>query len=388
MVTAIWLHAWINRRSFRYALTESSWFLGGFIFGLLLIVGLIFLHGHQGLYLQSIEAVIGDAGAANSAHSGSGLLRRFISDHVKAFSTALPLLVFWGWISNWAGRHKKTLIFAVVLCGALILYRYTSWLFAIPGICYVVLLLIVLREYRRDRQLALMAFLSGLVLLLSPLGSNNGIANSIFGMWLALPLTLVWLWRNTGIRIGQFSMNGQGIRVFVMTIILALSIKSIRSAWTHTYLDSSNRFSMKHSIEHPLLQGTYTTAERAKVTAELLDAMSDYTAIDDEVLAYNAIPMLFYLTKNRPWLGFSWPDFERAEKIAELVRNRELEGKLPRIVRATGSTYDNSWPVSYRPVSTWLNQEKARQVFTDFEGRHGYVVVWKNSFFEILKPPG
>lgn len=391
LVAAIWLQAWSHRWTLRGALAGSAWFLGGFALGAVAIWSLIVLHGHehQLIYLQSIRAVFGLAADASSHHAGSGMLKRFISDHVQAFNMALPLVVFGGWIANWVSKQKKLLVTTVISAGSLllvfVLYRRDCWRWIVPGICYVVLLAVIFRELRKDRNMALLAFIAGVVLLVTPLGSNNGIVNAVFGMWLALPLTLVLLWRTSDITIGQFSMEARGVRVFAITYILALCFQSLATAWRHTYLDSENRLAMTHSIAHTLLTGTYTTAERAKVISELLEAMSHFAKPGDEVLAYNAIPTVHFLTQTHPWLGNPWPDFEGADKLAALIRQKEEAGaRMPCVVRATGSTYADSWPVDAQPLATWWHQDERRHVLVEFEQRHGYVVAWTNDFFEIL----
>jgi hypothetical protein len=86
LVSAVWLQAWANRWTLQDVLVVSFWFLGGFTLGVALIWGLIVLHGHEAIYFQSIQGIFGLAMDANSHHSGSGLLKRFISDHVQAFA--------------------------------------------------------------------------------------------------------------------------------------------------------------------------------------------------------------------------------------------------------------------------------------------------------------
>jgi hypothetical protein len=405
LVAAVWLQAWVCRWSLRDVLGSSSWFLGGFLLGVSLIWGLIVLNGHEAIYCQSITEMFGETGSANSPHSGRTLLKLLVRDHVRAFAQGLCVVVIGGWIANWVSKQRVLLASVVVFAGTLLLSYVTYvrglnyWQWCIPGTCYIVLLSIVLFEARRDRSPALLAFMGGMVLFLAPLGSNNGIANSVYGMWLALPLTLIWLWRSASRHFqvwfkvisdgfeskGKFSMGARGFRVFVIAIVLALLSKSLASAWRHTYLDSKDRLAMTHSIAHPLLVGTYTTAERAKVVTELLDAMSRFARPGDEVLAYNGIPLVYFLTETHPWLEVSWPDFEGAESIVALIGQKEQTGaELPCIVRATGSTYANSWPIAAQPLATWSRQDEPRRAFAEFEQRHGYVVAWSNEFFEIL----
>lgn len=402
LVSAIWLQAWICHWTLRNRLLWSAWFLGGFTFGMILVWSLIVLHGHQAIYVDSILAIFGEAVGANSPHAGSGLVKQLISDHIRAFCEALFILIIGSLIANWASKQKILLISIVVLVSVLLLayvfYR-GDWRWCISGICYIVLLSIIFLKSKNDEFLALLAFIAGMILFITPIGSTNGISNSIFGMWLALPLTLTWLWQSSHrtfslwfkISDNEFESNGgflilpQGFRIFVIIIALALLFQSFVSAWRHTYLDSKNRFTMTDSIAHPLLAGTYTTAERAKVITELLDAMVRFVKRGDELLAYNGIPTLYFLTETHPWLGISWPDFEGSKKLTNLIRQKEkISERLPCIVRATGSTYANSWPIDAQPMATFWHQDEARHVFKEFEKRHGYVVVWSNNFFEIL----
>jgi hypothetical protein len=392
LVSAIWLNAWSNRWTRRECLLWSAWFLGAFALGILFILFLIVLNGDWNVYFQNIRSLIGNVGDAKSVHPARLMLNNFFHDHVRAFDLALPLAVFGGWLAGWTARQKPFLVSAIVSAGTMyllfVMYHRDDWRWIIPGLCYVVLLITVFREWRKDPSRALSAFLAGLVLLLAPLGSVNGIINSVYGLWLALPLTLMLLWRGSDLTLGQFSMKAPGFRVFAWTIVLALLLQSLATAWRHTYRDSNNRLVMTHSINHPLLRGTFTTAARAKVVAELLEAMPRFTKPDDAVLAYNGIPLLFFLSGTHPWLGDPWPDFAGPNKMAVVIRRKEQAGAaLPCIVRATGSTEADSWPTPRQPPSTWLHQDETRRVFEDFEQRHGYVVAWTNDFFEILTPP-
>jgi hypothetical protein len=389
--SAVWLQAWACRWTWREAFAGSAWFAGGFGLGGALIWGLIALHGDGAIYTQSIQAISSLARDAGSHHPGSGLLKRFISDHVRAFAAALPLVVVGGWLAGWVSRQKVFLASAAVSAGALLLAcaLYHKWWCAwiVPGLCYVVLIAVVVRESRKDRRLALLGFIAGLVLLLAPLGSGVGIPFAVFGMWLALPLSLMVLWRSPEMTLGRFSIQARGLRVSALTLGLALLFQSLASAWCGTWRDSNHRLAMTHWIPHPLLIGTFTTAERAKVVAELLDAMPHFAKPGDEVLACNSLPLLHFLTGTRPWLGDPWPDVVDAKRIAALIRQKEETGAgLPCIVRATGSTWASSWPVAPQPLVTAWHQAETRRVLAEFEQRHGYVRAWANDFFEILTP--
>lgn len=396
LISAIWLQALACRWSLRSTLVWSTWFLAGFVFGAAMIWTLIVLHGHEALYVNGLSWVIAMAADSGSHHAGTGLLKLFFIDQVLTLVFALPVIVIGVLSASWLSRQHPLLVsIAIGLFACLLIYvlNYfgngysdsSKWL--MTGLCYVVLSIIVAREFRSNQSLALIGFIAGLTLVLVPLGSNNGIANAKFGMWLALPLVLMWLWRGVDFRFNKFSLEVDASRIFCLTIVLALLYQALSASWKFTYHDSEHRLAMTHSISHPLLVGAFTTAPRAKVVSDLLDAMQHFVKPGDELLAYNEIALVHFLTETRPWLGTPWPMLSSPEKIAFLLQEKEKSGgQLPIIVRATGDTASDNWPVDAEELDDSNRKVEIRRVFAKFELRHGYVRVWSNEFFEVLQP--
>jgi hypothetical protein len=407
LLSAVWLYGWSCRWSFRKVIVKSAWFLCGFLAGIGLVLGMIYLHGHELIYYQDIQKIIRMSLVADSGYSSSGLFKRLIWDHFLAFIKAVSIVLFGVWAAKKISKQKMILVAIGILAGASLLfyviYVRDQWQWCITGLCYLVLLSIVFLKSRKRPALALLAFFAGLVLFLTPLGSGDGISIALYGMWLALPLTLMWLWQGLDISlslklhiqhlkvpllssVSEFRLEQRTIRIFGLIILLALMFQSLFSAWQFTFRDSHNRFTMNHSIRHPLLHGVYTTAERARVVRELLDAMSRYTKPGDDVLAYHSIATVHFLTQTHPWLGDAWPDLLTAEMITTQIRQMEQAGaKLPCIVRAKASTFDDSWPGGSEPLKYW-HAHKNSHLFTEFARKHGYGLTWSNDFFEILTP--
>ena len=405
LVTAVWLYGWTSRWPLRKIIIWTIYFVGGFILGAAFIWALILMHGHEKIYLQGIKSIFSEAKSDSTPHAGGSLLKLLVLDHVTAFSQAFVILIAGAYFSNFLAKKKRLVKYLSIIIPVLLLAYITNrghWRTIIVGIFYIILLAIILSKYRESKNLTLLAFFSTLLLFITPLGSTNGMSNAIFGMWLALPLSLVFLFYCAGTLLpfwfktdknsleitSKFLIEANGYRILSITIVLTLLLQSSYAAWRHTYLDSNNRFEMSISIVHPLLVGTFTTAERAKVVTELLEAMTHFIKPGDEVLSYNGIPALFFLTKTHPWLGITWPDFHDGEIIANIIRQKEQKGaRLPCIVRATSSIYEKSWPKDPRPLATWWRQDESRRLFEAFEKKHGYVVAWANGFFEILIRP-
>ena len=197
LVSTIWLQAWNKREPWKDAFAKSMWFLGGCMLGVATIWGLIILCGHKSVYYQAIQGLFGAAADLGSGHSVLVLLTRCIRDHFRAFAEALFILIILGRLSISTNKCKKWIVSVVIVACALSLFYFfylkNQWQWSVTGILYVLLLMIVFMESKRASSKALLAFISGLVLFLTPLGSGDGLNLSPYGMWLALPLSLAWL---------------------------------------------------------------------------------------------------------------------------------------------------------------------------------------------------
>src|SRR4029077_10966989 len=94
---------------------------------------------------------------------------------------------------------------------------------------------------------------------------------------------------------------GQGAKLALMAAI-GLGGEGLQRAATYTYRDDVRR-NLLTPVGRPQLRGQYTTAARAKVVGEVLDALSTRVAPGDYLLAYEGTPLLQYLTKTRPYLN-------------------------------------------------------------------------------------
>jgi len=223
LIAAIWFYGLVCRWSSRYIFVCTFLFVAGVTLGVALIWALIEVHGHGEMYIRGIRAIINEAYAANSPHPGGGLLKQLIHSHAIAFSEALfsiiSFLIFSYLIKFYNDKYRRfftgfTLIFGSIILFYISYYRGQS-VAIYPGIFYLVLVGIIYSQLEQSQNLSLLAFISIVILFVTPLGSNNGISNSIFGMWLALPLSLSWLWCSTRENT-HFSLKCQTKRLCVM----------------------------------------------------------------------------------------------------------------------------------------------------------------------------
>lgn len=390
LVLAVILHAALHSWSWTKGLRWCLLFVLGYGLGLALVVALILTHGHGTLWVESLQGIFGKATDSASTHSGGMLIKLFFRDHL--FAAVLAALVLGAGLfvlRHIVVRPARVRILSVVLAApalAIVLSLKQSWVWAVPGLLYFGLLWIAFKEWRARPQLVVFIFIALSVLMLVPLGSNNGIRNATHGMWLALPLLLIWLWQGGVHTALPFLASTHASRLAAATLGLSLISYSLVSSWFYTYRDSTHRLALTQSVAHPLLWGTHTTFERARVLSELLDVLPQWVKPGDALLAYPDIPTVHYLTQTSAWLNNPWPMLYRDPASDQrLQEKRKVGAHLPIVVRSLGATTNSTWPLN-SPRSESPDREAAWQVFDRFVHEAGYDSVWKNDFFEILVP--
>lgn len=381
------LHRWRASKNIHW----FSIFLIGYAAGVVAVLLLMRAHGHEDYYIEGVKYIFEMAFDTRSHHAGSLLINIFIRD--KFYALILSTIVFFFGIvilrlliaRPFHSQIAGILAAAVILAFA---FHFTeSWKWALTGIIYFGLIWIAWQQ-RRDRPaLVTLAFICLTILVIAPLGSNNGIRNAIYGYWLALPLCLAWLWQRSKCALPAlpYLTDSGGGRLAALTLGLSITGYGLFTAWTYAYRDSPNRFDLTHKIDHPLLAGTHTTEARAKVVGELLTELNRYVRAGDSLLAFPSLGALHYLTATKPMLNNPWPNLDSAPRLeAKLAKARTL-GRLPVIVRSRGNTRSFGWPLDSAMKDSPF-EESSMRILNEFVEHGSYRLKWRNSFFEILVP--
>ena len=370
--------------SLKKGLRDSTFFVAGWFLGLLFMLLLLWRSGYLPPFLNSLFG-LGD-NSLNPSYSLPALLSLFLKDHVRVFGVAV-------------------LFFLVVLSGSLILavlprcfrlfgycvsamlsltwgwffYEHAHYILILIGIVYVYLLIKIWYLVSLNRPATVLFFIvSALAVMLTvSLGSNNGIINGSYAMWLALPVFLHDLTRlnNLGFvfdwRVLSEGKETNSARCFKRLLFIVLLLVGFISLYRYTYRDSPDRFAMRYSIDHPKLRWTFTTSERASLVKGVLDELEKYVRPGDYMLAYPKIPTFHYLTDTRPYLISSGPAWYTPETLQYHLKRASEEWPSPPVVLRTkgSSPYDEVW-----------------MIIEEFLVSHHYTKTWENNDFEILLP--
>jgi len=384
------------------------------------------LLGHLPDFLDSISMLRNQAAQPNYHHSSNMLLNLFIHDHIHALRYALlviAVIVVVTWV-----RKQKCLnklyeskfylpamclgCIVIVIILAMYLEHELRYRWALPGFCYAVLMLGLISESRRgSRSHALLYFIALILLVIVPLGSNNGIGNAIYGSWLALPLALLVLRRTSIYRSTIYTESASQTEVkllyqnkeseflannlktkpwhlgwlpvagFSKVIAGAILLFSGHLAYVSTYRDSADRSALQYGIADSKLKGILTTKARSQVVEELLVELNKIVKPGDKLLAITDIPMLNYLTHTRPFLSSPWTRLIPQEQLISELRNiRKNIPSLPIVVRSKGSVDETEWP-SAKISSKYMGGGEL--LIRAFMEDYNYEKKWENQWFEI-----
>lgn len=410
LILCIFAHRYWNSITVKESIKSALFLISGLIIAVLIISGILVTVGQFELFINSLLDFFINYGLnPSSSHSGTGLLSRFIKDHLLVIlltSISIIGFVLISKIYSGLASHSRFAsiifllgIFVSGLTISIVIPIGSYIIMVIYGFFCLILLMNIIWHCPDKEQLPLLSLTVLLLLIISPLGSNNGIFNAIYGMWLAIPIGLIFVLEFPGLNLGRGLNNRTVIvqRFFldlskietktIMCLILIFFVSfSLISAYRYTYRDSADRFEMHYSVDHPYLRYVFTTEERAHVVQGLVDELPHYVKKGDYVLAYESIPMVYYLTGSRPYLDNSWPDLYNPDQFSEkLNQSLEERGVLPVVVRAKFSTRDSFWPSNTKPIGDESDLIR-RTAMERFIEAHDYRLVWNNEFFEILTP--
>lgn len=381
----------------RGKIKNSILFIIGYVFSIALAyISMIFLN-HDKLFLDSIMQIFHSASGSGS-HGTTNLMDIYIEQFkgilLVCLSISMLFIIQIIILSIARTVGNRFSIISIILLVPIVLYFYETLYDRdafLTGVCGFIIFTLVLAFYieRKDPLKRTIIFAALLILLLIPLGSDIGIRNSGFGMYLAIPLVFYYkhiLLKNVFF---QYRKDDQpvGFSVFMpVAISIIITTFGLVDAYTYTYRDSPNRHEMVHSVDHPKLKGVFTTKERAQIVEELLTEIPKHSVGDGTLLAVEAVPMLHYLTGMKPYMYATWPMLNEPPQFAGYLKRAQSEQKdLPTVILTKERTTSFTWPDDSGKITN-PRYIKNREIVQAFLNDHSYQKKWDNEFFEIYTP--
>jgi len=373
------------------------------IFFSMLCFGLLYWHlgilKYYFLYITEIlvSSAGNDTNKIDSSYSLIKLIGSYIIDYIIIIIKLLILILGVYVLSIVKEKFgEKILNMLLIFISVLIVLRIVFLLkydiiftFADPFISEFVGIVILLSTIyfkfnkTKNENIDLLLISSLAVMVINPIGSNNGLFKAYYGMWLALPLSLLCI---SKIKINVNNVRISSMLSLVPKLFIFMIFLSILFQITYIYRDDTNRLNLNTEFSDPSLKGIYSTSSRVEVVDELIHQIKKYSDKNDEILIVNNMPVFYYLTETKPSFGNPWPDTlplaEMKEKQLELGDKKELP-KLFIYGKVNGA--DDRWSNVVDDDSSHI--EKLNYLKIQYIKNLNYTILWENKAFAIYGRP-
>lgn len=420
LVIVIFYYGYISRISFTRQMKQALLFISGIIIGSLLLFLLMKILGHYEIFINSLKVVAQMGASHENAHG----IKKLIKDYIIHYSTSilaallvLAVITAFTAIGNFikktspgkSGLVKAAGYFILVILLSYFIYKSSDpsekqWYFLLYFLAGTIFIsgFLIITDKNQGKEFRLLTMMGAALLLILPSGSYGDMLSvARESLWIALPVTFHYLYSIKSINnktilffptnslqytlmINEGQINNLRKYGLFLTLVIALCYN-----YYYPFFDLSNRMRMHYTVSNDHLKGIYTTKERAACVSELLDESRKYIQKGDYLLAYDCIPMFYYLTETKPYMYNPWPWLYDAKVFkAALDSSFRETGKIPVVIIQKVNTINSNWPENATKENyfTYTDNKERNEFLNDFLSTHHYKLAWENIAFKIMVP--
>ena len=370
----------------------------GVLIGFFVVFILQLALGHLSLMKEAIATLFQFSQASDSDHNLLRMIKIELFNYytiTKFMAVLLFLAVVFSFCFKKICNYKPLVVVLYV-----VLFFVFSFLIFNGGIRFVyafctLILTYVLLSKKENDAFRLLAFLSLLMMYVTPLGSSEGIYNTGYiCLWIALPFSIVFLATKLSFNSPfiSISINQKPFRLFVLVFVGAALMTKAYLIVYNAYFDYGPRWHKTHAINSDFAKGIYTTKEKADIINDLLVVLPNFVKPGDLLLTYDSIPMIHFFTQTRPFMYNPWvwiyDGYSFSKQLNKAVKERPY---LPVVIQQKFETIGGFG----EPNPNYLREDKTRDVysynvervkaFNQFISDHQYSISWSNAHFNIYE---
>ncbi len=389
MILVLWFYEFITKSRFIEAVKKTFICIGGYLAGLLIPFIAISLKYGTGAYFQMIQSLFGMTENA-SDYSAGGMVAAVVNAYLRTCTDMLILLpcVAAGVIMFLILPQRYVMVKKLLyVAGLLVVVRYyfsrgvftrnyqyydsvfkAAMMFVIIG---VVLCIIgstgVLNGSRQEQTLA---FACLMIILITPLGSNNYTYPVINNLFIVAPFSL-WLLRRLMQRLGEGPQHFAW-QAMVTMVIAVVIVQGILFHYNFSFMDGDDGTKRDSVCVIPKTASMKTTSYNARTLDELYTALYEKELLDDPVILFGGVPGLGYLLDIEPAIDTVWPDLDSysTAKFDQQLTQVSTSGSLPTVIIG-------------RNRADYANIDEKYDILMDYILNHDYNSVFENDRFVV-----
>lgn len=354
LILAVWYGVFLNKGKIKDFIFATLYALLGYVISVGGVILYISIRYGFLAYVNGIKELFAMTENATSYSAFS-----MVKDSILAYLTywkwfaCLIVIILWGMIVFSIMKNNFVTIKTALMIGVMALYAwitykkgyytlhyrdYSSMLFwgvlflmVALGMCaYMVLFT------KKEKEIKVLAFMAAIVILITPLGSNNSLYSPINNLYIVAPFVcsmvgdLLYGEKRVMIR-GKIECSTVPAAIVCGCIVGAVLIQSVLFGANFVFRDGTSGEKREYEVlNNEILAKVKTTKENALNLQGLNDYLLTKEMEDRDVLLYGDVPAVAFYFSLKPVLSSTWPDLESfsyekfSEEMDVLVENNQF----------------------------------------------------------------
>lgn len=414
LILTLWYYGYLKKKPLAEIAKETGLCIAGYAAGFVAVLaGMMLLYG-TGTLGTMIEGVFGMAGSASDYTFGEML--GMITDaylHGAGWMAYMVLCILPGIPFFAIQKERFPLLRKVVYCICIaflfiVLGRWGMFNFKYYqkeaalqwGVVFLILSLGIcvwmLFSRMQDCEWKLIAAMSLIVVLITPLGSNNYVWPALNNLFFVAPITFWTIYRFARWGRPYLDVTGKvplfSVKAMTMAMVVAFLIQAVGIGCNYVFLDGEDGHKRDTTVEGSrILRGMKTNAANAGTLEELntfmLENNTEYR--NKKVILYGNIPGLSYYLHKAPAVYTSWADldtnsYERLAEDLNTLNQTMTEENRPLVIfseEIMAQVLDLQENGMVEEDSVWEQKLKA---ILDFMTVNEYQMVFENEKYAVF----
>ena len=341
LIFAVWFYGIYTKKDFATVFKETLFCVIGYVISFGIIMTVMSLMYGNGTFGNMISGVLGISGA-NSEYTFGQMIVSILDAYLHGMKWGLYMIICIlpgiPFMLLWQGKYMKARKIVYCICIAFLFFVLYKWgMFNFKyyqkesalqwGVIFLIISIVVdiwmLSSKMLNHDWKLIGCISLILILITPLGSNNHVYPVLNNLFFIAPVT-VWIiyrfarWGRSYLdrtqKVPLFSLKAMVSAALIMTFIQALGI-----GCSYIFMDGEGHEAHDTYVgESAVLAGTKTDAIKASALTELVKYMDDagdlsrsssQNALNGrKILTYGNIPGVNYTLNTPSALSTTWAD--------------------------------------------------------------------------------
>lgn len=389
LILAVWYAGWLHKERLSDVLKRTGLCIAGYIAGLGSILTVIAFRYGLGSFTDMISGLFGMTNEA-SDYTLWGMVSATASAYFAGFKWMLYMIpcIFVGMIMFYIKKGQYEIGKKILFCTGIVLLlrfywgqgmfslRYYNegsifqWMMLFLILSVICCMVQLCGGLRTDGDEKLLAAVVLIIIVFTPLGSNNYTYQNMNNLFLVAPHTL-WVCRRIWLRTRKKSIHFPW-QAFGALIILMTFVQGIGFGCTYVFRDGIYGDKRDARVENSrILKGMYTTRENAESLTELIAFCEENSVTESPVLLWGDAPGLSYILDVPSAIFTTWPEIPSNTYAA-------LEEAL------SGLTWQPAVILHNDTGKPMVEGEKS-DLILDYIAEHPYEKIFENNNYKIYR---